>query len=253
MNDTIAPRRPVVVTGASSGIGATLARAVAGAGWPVLAVARREDRLAELTGDIERAGGTASAFACDLLEDGAGAAAIAAAQERYRVPWAIVHCVGGGEAGAAIDMPVAAFEAAFRLNVSTMLAVARPAARAMIDDRAPGRIVAISSLAAQRTPPGMAAYGIAKSALDAAIRALAAEWLAADIAVNAIAPGATRTEMTAPFYDSEHGRRVRDGFPRRRLIEPAAFAPLLLYLLSEAAEIVTGQILLADDAQGFAA
>ena len=113
-----------------------------------------------------------------------------------------------------------------------------------------GKIVTISSIAARKASPGMGIYGIAKAAIEQMTRVLAAELAASNIQVNAVAPGMVRTGFSKPFWSNEDMyRQIVKGIPAGRIAEPMDVVHPTLFLSSEGADFITGQIFVVDGGQ----
>ncbi|HKK51189.1 MAG TPA: SDR family oxidoreductase, partial [Myxococcota bacterium] len=133
------------------------------------------------------------------------------------------------------------FEACFRFNVTTALALTRLAVPRIVETSGKGAIVNISSVAGRFHQPGFAAYGTAKSALSFLTRNLAQDF-APKIRVNAIAVGSILTEALSNFMSAEMEREMVSKTPMGRLGDPEDIAACALYLASPAADYVTREI-----------
>jgi NAD(P)-dependent dehydrogenase (short-subunit alcohol dehydrogenase family) len=145
------------------------------------------------------------------------------------------------------------FQEVFSVNVNGAFFCAQDFARRLIaagpDTAREGRIVNIASITALHAAAGLAAYAASKAALISLTKTLAREWARHGIAVNAICPGYIATDINADWLASEGGRKLVQGFPRRRLLNAADLdAPLALLLGPESA-YVTGSIITIDDGQ----
>ncbi|WP_344735515.1 SDR family NAD(P)-dependent oxidoreductase [Nocardioides fonticola] len=237
-----------LVTGASSGLGARFAELLAAHGAHVVAAARRTDRLAELVGRIEDAGGRASAVALDVTDAASITAAIEECAGGVGVPGILVNNAGIPDARRAHRMPLEVVDTVLDTNVRGPWLLSTGVAAKLIEAGRPGRIVNISSMAAFVYTGGAAAlYSTAKAAVNRMTEALAVEWSAHRINVNAIAPGVFASEMTDGMI-----ARIGDpsgAFPRQRIGLPEQLDSTLLYLVSPASECVTGTVVRVDDGQ----
>jgi len=188
--------RVAVVTGASSGIGAELARQLAASGWHVGLTARRADNLESLAGEIRGAGGVAAVAPADAADPAATRVAIAALAAALGPVDLLI-----ANAGLGLGTPGAAFAAA---DVERMVRVnllgAAYAIEAVLPSmlgRGRGQIAGISSLAAYRGLPGGAGYCASKAGLTAMLEALRIDLRRRGIAVTAVHPGYVRTPMIA--------------------------------------------------------
>lgn len=239
--------RTVLVTGASSGLGAQFARSLAAAGAKVALAARRAERLRALAQEI---GPSAHAVALDVTDEASIAAAFDAAEAALGPVHALVNNAGMNVAGLATDIPAAAFDQIFAVNVRGVFLCAREAARRMIARGEPeGRIVNVASIGGLTVLPGLTAYCSSKAAVVMMTKSLAREWARRGVNVNAICPGYVETEINADWLASEGGRRMVQGFPRRRLMRAEDLDPLVVYLCGAQARFVTGSIFTIDDGQ----
>ena len=243
--------RIVLVTGASSGLGARFAWIAAAAGARVVAGARRGDRLADLVEEIAAAGGEAMAVSLDVTDETSVRAAYEAAEARYGVVDSVVANAGVNAAGRSTELSVAAFDAVFAVNVRGVFLTAREAAkRLQAAGRAErGRIVLISSITAHMQTNGTAPYSASKAAVTHLGRMLAKEWARTGPNVSVVSPGYIRTELAGDFFDGEAGQKQMARWPRRRLLDDDALDATMLYLLSDASAGVTGSEFIIDDGQ----
>lgn len=236
--------RVALVTGASSGLGEAVARALAGAGATVAVAARRLDRLQAVAADT---GG--AAFPCDLLDDDAVDALVPAVVDRLGPPTVLVNAAGGIAGGVrAEDESAAHVRAALELNLVAPFRLAQAVHPHMVEAGG-GSIVHVSSISGRVGVPGIpqASYAAAKSGLSGLTTELAAQWSKDSVRVNTLAPGFFRSEITASLYDSDDGRR----WLRRNTLLPydAEADDLLgavLWLTSDASRFVTGQTIVVD-------
>jgi NAD(P)-dependent dehydrogenase (short-subunit alcohol dehydrogenase family) len=238
-----------LVTGASSGLGWRFAQVLAAAGAVVAVAGRRKERLDELAGLIGARGGTAHPVVLDVTDADAIVAAVAEAEHILGTVTIAVNNAGMPDAQRAHKMPVELVDTVLATNLRAPYLVSCEVARRMIAAGLPGRIVNISSSAAFNYGGGGAAlYSITKAAVNRLTEVLAVEWVRYGINVNAIAPGAFRSEMMDGMMS-----RVGDftqTLPRKRIGEPAQMDSTLLYLCAPSSECVTGTVVRVDDGQG---
>ncbi|MET0728452.1 MAG: SDR family oxidoreductase [Acidimicrobiales bacterium] len=243
--------RIALVTGASSGLGAAAARALAGAGARVAVTARRLDRLEVLAHQI---GG--AAVACDLLDEAQLDELIPEVVDRLGPPEIVVNVAGAivgrhgaeGETPAAEDETPAAIDQTLRLNLVAPFRVAQAAFPHMVAAGG-GAIVNVSSISGLVGIPGIpqASYAASKAGLSGLTVELAVQWAAHQIRVNTVAPGFFRSEITTPLYDGERGNAwLRRNTPL--LIEADAddVVGAILWLVGDASRFVTGQTIVVD-------
>ncbi len=237
--------KTIIVTGASSGIGAASALLFAAEGASVVLGARREDRLRGLCEQIRETGGQADCLAGDVREESYAEALVALAEERFGgLDGALNNAGMMGETVAAQEMSAANWREVIETNLTSAFFSAKYQVRAMERGES-GSIVFTSSFVGHRIGfPGMAAYAASKAGLVGLTQVLAAELGPKGIRVNALLPGGTATEMAGD--DSERLEFVRGLHALKRMAEPEEIAGAALFLLSNDASFVTGSALLAD-------
>jgi NAD(P)-dependent dehydrogenase (short-subunit alcohol dehydrogenase family) len=233
-----------VVTGAGRGIGEGIATVLADAGAAVVCAARRGDEIERVAAGIRARGGRALAVPTDVTDNNAVEALAAAAMSEFGRLDIWVNNAGGSPIQAPlVDLPEAEWDATLRLNLTAVWVGTKVAARHMIDN---GRIVNISSRAANSVVPGSGHYAAAKAAVNILTVNFAKE-LGPRIRVNCVMPGAVPTEimMTAMKLEDKDlpalEKRLR--LPAGRLGTPEDLGAAVLYLVSPAAAWVTGQVI----------
>ena len=199
------------ITGASSGIGRSLARRLAADGERVVAVARRKPLLDELVEEIERAGGQAIALACDVTDRAAVREAVRQAEARFGPVSRLVAHAGGAPGANADGFRAAEVEAVVDLNLIGVANCIEAVLPGMLERRA-GHLVAVSSLAGYRGLPGSAAYSAAKAGLTNMMESLRIDLRSSGVDVTLIAPGFVRTKP---------GKKKKKNRPLRLELEPA--------------------------------
>ncbi len=242
--------RIALITGASSGIGAHLARLFAGAGAKVVLGARRVDRIAALAAQI---GANALPVAMDVTEEGSIVAAFDAAEAHFGTPDTVLANAGMAEAGRAIDLTADQVRRVIDTNFTGVYLTAREAARRMIaagsKESARGRIVLTGSITAEMTGQGDSAYAASKAAVVHLGRQLAREWARQGINVNTVQPGYILTEIDADWFATPGGKAQISTWPRRRLTAIEALDDPMLFFASDASAHVTGAHITVDDGQ----
>ena len=185
-----------VVTGASSGIGAELARQLGNAGLHVGLTARRPEELEAVADSIRRAGGTACVALADSADPSATHAAFRSIVEQLGPVDLLIANAGVGLGTSAREFSAETFERMVRVNLLGVASAIEAVLPSMID-RQRGQIVGISSLAAYRGVPGSAGYSSTKAGLSALLEGLRPELRRLGIAVTTVHPGYVRTPMTA--------------------------------------------------------
>jgi NAD(P)-dependent dehydrogenase (short-subunit alcohol dehydrogenase family) len=241
--------RVALVTGASAGLGERMARVLAAAGAKVALCARRIDRLETIVQEIRASGGEAIAVETDVTDVASLTSSVDAAQQAFGLVDILVNNAGINDAMRAQKIPLELYDRLMAVNVRAPWLLSCEVARRLIAAKKPGRIVNLSSLIAFRYEgQGAALYAMSKSAIARMTEVLSVEWAFAHINVNAIAPGAFRSEMMDGML-SRIGTEHIDHYPRKRLGEPAQIDSTLLYLVSPASEFVTGTVIRVDDGQ----
>ncbi|TDJ19254.1 MAG: SDR family oxidoreductase [Gammaproteobacteria bacterium] len=238
--------RTAVVTGASSGLGAEMALALASAGADVIAVARREDRLLALAESATNLAGNITHCVADLSSaDGVGAVA-RAVSERGGCH-VLVANAGTAEVGKIESMDDESFSRVLDLNLTAQWRLAKALFEWLAKSGA-GRVINISSIYGISAPvrSGLVAYAASKHGLVGLTRTQAVEWAEHGITANAIAPGYFPTEMTEQLLASKAARQLKQFVPMGRFGVPEELAPALLFLASPASSYVTGVVLPVD-------
>jgi NAD(P)-dependent dehydrogenase (short-subunit alcohol dehydrogenase family) len=241
--------RTALITGASSGLGVTFARALAGAGANVVLAARRLDRLEELADELSADGAGALAVACDVTDLAQQEELVARAVERFgRLDVAVANA-GSVPEGAAMPerVPADLFEQSVRINLMGTWFTCQAAGRHMLAAGG-GSIVALSSYTGLGGMPNFApAYQASKAAIVAMVQSLAASWGDRGVRVNALAPGWFPSEMTNLILASPPFRaRVNQQAPLGRPGRPVELEGALLLLASDAGSYITGHTLVVD-------
>lgn len=245
--------RTVLISGASSGLGAGFARIVARAGANVVLGARRVERCAALAEEIANAGGSAMAVPLDVTDEASVIAAFDWAEQCFGTVNGVVANAGTGFLNRSTEAPLAHLRAVMETNLLGAYLLAREGARRMIaagsKKRGDGRIVMIGSITAKQHHKGDAMYAATKAGLAHLARQFAREWVRQGINVNTLEPGWILTDINAEWFASDAGKADIVGNPRRRLLEPHALDDMLLYLLSDGSAQITGSTFTIDDGQ----
>ncbi len=232
----------ILVTGASSGIGAHIVRFLAGEGAEVAAAARRAEVLSALA---EECGGRVSALALDVGDPEAVRAGIAQAAERMGGLDGVFNNAGTAWGGRALDMPEEDWTRVIDINLNAVFRVAQSAAHVMAGGGG-GSILNTASVLGFGTGAGVAAYSASKAGVIHLTRSLAMEWARHGIRVNALAPGYFPSEMTAEWLESDKGADMVKAVPMRRHGELHELEGPVELLLGPRGSYITGTTLVVD-------
>jgi 3-oxoacyl-[acyl-carrier protein] reductase len=238
--------RNVIVTGGSRGLGLAIATKLAGAGYRVIAVARRPS--AELGKAMDTAGGALEFRPFDLGDHPGIPDLVRAIRKDFGPIYGLVNNAGIGTSGMLATMRVADIERTVQLNTVSPMALTKHVVRAMMADTGAdggGRIVNISSIVSSTGFSGLAVYGATKAALVGFTKSLAREVGPLGITVNAVAPGFVDTTMTEGLEGAQRDQIVRRS-ALKRLAETGDVADAVAFLMSGAARNITGTVLTVD-------
>ncbi len=239
--------RHAIVTGASRGIGRACASGLARAGANITLVARTEEALRQAAADVEAAGAKAFVRPADLADPRVCDSVVADAERALGTPDILLYAAAINLRAPAEEVQLEQVHRTFEVNAASAFAMAQAIGRRLIAAGKPGSLIFIASLMSRGARPTTIPYGISKMALGGIVRGLATEWARHGIRANAIAPGYVRTEMTRPLYtDPEFHSWVLSRTPLGRWQEPEDYAPIAVFLASEASAVITGQIIYAD-------
>lgn len=242
--------RPVaLVTGASYGIGAASALALARQGYDVALTATRADNLAQAAADVEAAGARAARVALDLRSQQSIERAVAEAVRALGRIDVLVNNAGTTAGSRALDVTVEEWRTVMDTNLTGTFFVTQQVGRHLVDARRPGCIISITSTHGMIGAPQRSAYGISKAAIIQMTRMLAIEWAEHGIRVNSVAPGRVDTPSplrAAHSADPRYMAGVISKIPLRRVATSDDVAGAVAYLASPAASYITGQTLVLD-------
>ena len=238
--------RNVIVTGGSRGLGLGIARTLAGAGYRVIAIARRQSD--ELAAAMRDAGvgdqGAVHFWPFDLAKVEDIANLVKAIRKQFGPIYGLVNNAGIGTSGVLATMQNGQIERLVHLNTVSPIILTKYVMRAMMVDGG-GRIVNMSSIVSVTGFSGLSVYGATKASLTGFTRSLAREAGPLGITVNAVAPGFVDTEMTGGLDEAQRDQ-IRRRSPLRRLAEIGDVADAVEFLLGDKAKNITGTVLTVD-------
>ena len=237
-----------MVTGAARGIGWASVEALVAAGATPVLFDRDAAALATAQATLEARGVEHLALVVDVTDEAAVEAAFAQVAARHGRLDVLVNNAGTARRRASTELTTADWQAVIDLNLTALFTCCRAAARLMLPARR-GAIVNVASIMGLSGggPYPNAAYHASKGAVVNLTRALAVEWAAAGVRVNAVAPAWVRTDLTRGLLeDPQTLARVLDLVPMHCLAEPADVADAIAFLASERARMITGHTLPVD-------
>jgi 3-oxoacyl-[acyl-carrier protein] reductase len=245
MEKTLAGKT-AVVTGSSRGIGRAIAKRLAREGAQVVVHGTDAARAGAVTEEIAAAGGKAAVCLGDVAEDGFGELLAKFAMERFGAVDIFVASAGMAGFAPFLEMTAEAFRGFMEVHVTGAFTTSQACAKKMVEAGRGGRILYLSSISAMNAMYGYAAYCSAKSAVMALTRVAALELARHGITANAIAPGPVESEMMEELWGPERMKERCQGIPLGKLAQTGDVAEMALFLVSPAAQYLTGQAFFVD-------
>ncbi|WP_428313015.1 SDR family NAD(P)-dependent oxidoreductase [Hydrocarboniphaga sp.] len=239
-----------VITGSTRGIGLATARLMAQAGARLVISSRKADRCAEICAQLQAEGAEAIAVACHVAREEDRVKLIEETLARYgRVDILVANAAINPSFDPLLELSPDVWQKVLDTNLGAVWHLARLVYPSMSASGA-GTIVMLSSIAGTLGVPNSGIYAVSKAAGNHLARQLAVEWGPAGIRVNVVAPGTTRTDMIRSLMSQAGAeQQAIESTALRRLGEPEDVAAAVLFLASDAARHVTGQILVVDGGQ----
>ena len=250
LNDAFSMEGKVVlVTGASSGLGAHFAQVMASAGANVILGARRAEKLAEQVQQITEAGGTAMAVSMDVTDADSVTAALDQAEAAYGPVTVLINNAGVADSKRFVNVDEDSWDFVMDTNLKSVWRLGSEVARRLLDKELAGSIVNIASILGLGVSIGESVYATSKAGVVQMTKAMSLELGYKGIRVNALCPGYFKTEMNSDFFDSERGQAYIKTMPARRLGNLDELNAPLLLLASDAGSFINGVALPVDGAQ----
>jgi NAD(P)-dependent dehydrogenase (short-subunit alcohol dehydrogenase family) len=233
-----------VVTGGSRGIGRAIALALADAGAHVVIASRNGTACVEVAGEIAHRGVRGLGLSCDVTEEDSIVHLFDQIAAELGGTDLFVHAAGIASGGLASDTTRGEIETMLDIHLLGGITASQRAGMQM-EARGGGAMVLVTSIWGLGAATGTLAYGVAKAGLAHAVKVLALEWARKKIRVNGLAPGLVDTDMTADLSEAARNKMI-GRIPLGRPAQPEELAGPALFLLSDAASYVTGEVLVVD-------
>jgi len=235
-----------VVIGGTSGIGRALSLGLADAGADVIATARRKEQVEEVSAEIEARGRLTARITSDVGDRASLQSVLDKTLEEFGKVDILINCAGKIKRAPTLTFPEEEWQNIIDTNLTGTLRACQIFGKQMLE-RGYGRIINIASLNSYVALSQVAAYAASKAAVVSLTRSLAVEWSKHGVLVNAIAPGVFRTGLNAELLDSTpRGHELLMRTPMGRFGNTEEVVGAAVYLASDAASFVTGQVLVVD-------
>lgn len=236
-----------IITGASKGIGASMAKAFAGLGASVIVSSRKQEAVDQVADAIQKSGGIATGIACHVGNKDQLEQLVEKTVGLYGgVDILVNNAATNPVYGPLADSEEAVFDKIMNVNVKSCMTLANLCYPSM-SERGGGSIINIASVEGLKPSPGLGLYSVSKAALIMLTKSQAKEWGGKNIRSNAICPGLVKTKFSQALWsDEETLKKFVKYIPLRRMAEPDEMVGLALYLASESSSYSTGGVYTAD-------
>jgi NAD(P)-dependent dehydrogenase (short-subunit alcohol dehydrogenase family) len=239
--------RVALITGSSRGIGRAIAERMAEAGAKVVVSSRKLDACEEVVTAIKKAGGEATAIACNISYKEELATLVSRTREKYgKIDILVCNAAVNPHFGPTQEIPDSAFQKVLDCNIRSNHWLCQLAIPEMAE-RKDGAVLIVSSIGGLKGSMSLGTYGLSKAADMALARNLAVEWGPKNVRVNCIAPGLVRTDFAKALWENPQiYEQTVTRYPLRRIGEPDEIAGTAIFLASQAGSFVTGQTIVVD-------
>ena len=236
-----------LITGSTKGIGKSMAEELARAGCKVVVSSRKAEACEAVRAEFEKQGFEVLAQPCNISRKEELQALVDKTLAKWgRIDIAVANAAANPYYGPLNAIPDEAFDKVMQNNVKSVLWLASITLPGMAE-RGGGSFITVGSIGGIRASTVLGAYAISKAADHHLTRCLAAEWGPKNVRVNAIAPGLIVTDFAKALWEDEKRRKEREAqTPLRRLGVPRDIGGIAVFLASEAAAFITGQVIVAD-------
>jgi len=237
--------RCALVTGASKGLGRTIALALARAGADVALASRTQTDLEQVAQEIRTLGRRAVVAVADIADEQSIAAAVQTSLDALGRIDILVNNAGIEGLGAVVEMDAAAWDRVMAVNLRAPMLCCKHVGPHMMA-RGSGKVINVASVMATAVSRYMSSYAASKAGLVQLTRTLALEWMRHNIQVNALCPGYFLTPMNEEFFATDTGKRLIASLPSQRLGQPSELEGAAVFLASDATSFITGTTLYVD-------
>ena len=239
-------REVILITGASQGLGRQFARVLSAHGAAVALAARQTGKLEVLEREIKAKGGRAAAIEMDVTNNASIARGIDAAEAALGPVTVLINNAGIAVEKLAVEQSEADWDAVIGANLKGAYFAAIEVARRMIARKAGGNIINIASVLGFSVVKFISPYAISKAGVVQTTKALALEFAASDIRVNALAPGYIDTDINHDVWETPAGEKLIKRIPQRRVGHESDLDGAIMLLASHASRYMTGSIVTVD-------